>query len=227
MKVGVLSAGVFGMGRAEKVCEQNKAIEEERILRPAPAWNLEKFVSEQIRGLVRQVFLPIANPPVRQVVFSSLEDETDTGDICRRAGEILAAETAKDVAIVVDDRLHMVFDRNVALKEVGTRVRMNLWLVPFPENSDNDMSAESLHRYLGEMRREFEYSIVDAPAARGLGLAVATGQFADGIILVLSALRTRRAAARKFLEGLSHVRLLGTVLSDREFPIPQRIYRRL
>jgi Mrp family chromosome partitioning ATPase len=54
-------------------------------------------------------------------------------------------------------------------------------------------------------------------------------QFADGIILVLSALRTRRATAlraKEMLEG-AHARLLGTILTDRVFPIPESLYRRL
>jgi len=52
-------------------------------------------------------------------------------------------------------------------------------------------------------------------------------QFADGIVLVLSALHTRRAAAIKTREVLerAQVRLLGTVLCDRLFPIPEAIYR--
>jgi Mrp family chromosome partitioning ATPase len=54
-------------------------------------------------------------------------------------------------------------------------------------------------------------------------------QFADGMILVLSAQRTRRATAIKVKQTLerANVRLLGSVLSDREFPIPEGIYRRL
>jgi Mrp family chromosome partitioning ATPase len=54
-------------------------------------------------------------------------------------------------------------------------------------------------------------------------------QFADGIILVLSAQRTRRIMARK-IKGMleaAQARILGTVLSDRVFPIPDGIYRRL
>src|SRR5258708_13697834 len=55
------------------------------------------------------------------------------------------------------------------------------------------------------------------------------GQLADGVILVLSAQRTRRVTARNVKEGLerAEARILGTVLSDRDFPIPERIYRRL
>jgi Mrp family chromosome partitioning ATPase len=54
-------------------------------------------------------------------------------------------------------------------------------------------------------------------------------QSADGMILVLSAQKTRRIAARKIKDVLdaAHVRVLGTVLCDREFPIPERIYRQL
>jgi Mrp family chromosome partitioning ATPase len=55
------------------------------------------------------------------------------------------------------------------------------------------------------------------------------GQLADGIVLVLSAERTRRVTARNMkdrIEG-AHARVLGTVLCDREFPIPEKIYRRL
>jgi Mrp family chromosome partitioning ATPase len=52
---------------------------------------------------------------------------------------------------------------------------------------------------------------------------------ADGLILVLSAQRTRRATALKVKQMLeeAQVRILGAVLSDREFPMPERIYRRL
>ena len=90
-------------------------------------------------------------------------------------------------------------------------------------------ATASLHSYLGEVRREFEYSIVEAPPAGESNEATAMAQFADGIILVLSAQRTRRIAARKIKEALeeAQARLLGTVLSDRSFPIPERIYRRL
>jgi receptor protein-tyrosine kinase len=79
------------------------------------------------------------------------------------------------------------------------------------------------------VRREFEYSIVEAPPAGESNEATAMAQFADGIILVVSAQRTRRAAALKIKASLeaAKIRLLGTVLSDRLFPIPEKIYRRL
>jgi Mrp family chromosome partitioning ATPase len=83
--------------------------------------------------------------------------------------------------------------------------------------------------YLWEMRREFEYSIVGEPFPGEWNEATAMARFADGIILVLSAHRTRRIRARTMKNKLeaAQAHILGTVLSDRTFPIPEGIYRRL
>jgi Mrp family chromosome partitioning ATPase len=55
------------------------------------------------------------------------------------------------------------------------------------------------------------------------------GELADGIVLVLGANSTRKATARKIKNTLETMRsqILGTVLSERAFPIPEWIYRRL
>ena len=52
---------------------------------------------------------------------------------------------------------------------------------------------------------------------------------ADGVVLVVTANRTRRAVALGAAQALlaAGARVLGTVLADRTFPIPETIYRRL
>ena len=209
----------------------------------AGGWTPEKFGREQIQGLVRQVFLSNMGRPVRQVVFSALEPETDVKHICRQVGEALAAETMGRIA-VVGEYPQILREGETSKPEMGKcsakdesaqarrgaiRVRGNLWLMPAQE-TDGDRGATAwLHSYLDEVRREFEYSIVEGPPAGESNEAMAMAQFADGIILVLSARNTRRIAARKMKEMLeaAQVRILGTVLSDRVFPIPHGIYRRL
>ena len=51
----------------------------------------------------------------------------------------------------------------------------------------------------------------------------------DGVVLVLEANSTRRVAARKAQQAVeaANVRVLGTVLNNRTFPIPEKIYRLL
>jgi hypothetical protein len=207
------------------------------------AWSLDEFAREQIRGLVRQVFFSSVDRTIRQVVFSAVDPETDVLSICRRVGEALALETEGSVAViggfpqileVREVQSAAIPNRNDGsetdrLRQIATKARANLWWVPTEAGERNAGSAASLHAHLGQMRREFDYSIVEAPLAAESHAAMAMSQFADGIILILSAHHTRRAVARKIKDSLegTRARILGTVLSDRVFPIPQAIYRRL
>lgn len=206
-------------------------------------WTPEKFGREQIQGLVRQVFFSNAGRPVRQVVFSALEPETDVKHICRQVGEALAAETRGRIAVVgeypqilresettkaeMNDPAGR--DGRPSLRQDAIRVRSNLWLVPAHGKDAAWSATAGLRSYLDEMRQEFEYSIVEGPPAGESNEAMAMAQLVDGVILVLSARNTRRIAARKTKEMLeaAQARILGTVLSDRVFPIPCGIYRRL
>ena len=54
-------------------------------------------------------------------------------------------------------------------------------------------------------------------------------RFAEGVVLVLKANSSRRDSTRDTIQELraSNVRVLGTVLNQRTFPIPDRIYKHL
>lgn len=203
------------------------------------AWDPDSYARTQIRGLVRQVFFAGAPHSIRQVVFSPIEADAGVRTLCRRVGEALARETANSIAVLsANSRLLVNPDQLTEppprenlrpLQRIATRVRDNLWLVPRSGPDFGLGSASSLLSFLAELRREFEYSIVEAPPAGESIEAATMSQFADGIILVLTAHRTRRVTARKVKEMLeaSHVRVLGTILSERVFPVPEGIYRRL
>jgi len=227
---------MFARATVLEECPEKKSVGD------AGGWNPESYAREQIRGLVRQVFFSNAERPVRQVVCSALGPETDVKDICRKVGEALALETTGSVGVVGEypkilsgaeayaaETSARPGDGSTPLRQAASRVRGNLWLVPPPGKDGDRGSTALLHSYLGQMRREFEYSIVEGPPAGESNGATAMAQFADGIILVLCAHRTRRATARKVKEMLeaAQARILGMVLSDRDFPIPEGIYRRL
>jgi Mrp family chromosome partitioning ATPase len=80
-----------------------------------------------------------------------------------------------------------------------------------------------------DIRREFRYSIIHGPPAIEAGEALSLAQWGDGLILVVSAQHSKRLTAMRVREMLAEtdVRLLGIVLTDREFPIPEKIYRLL
>jgi hypothetical protein len=227
-------------------CTTAEHIREVRILRPATAWTAENFAREQVRSLVRQVFFNSmhkdAKARIRQVVFSAPEAETDVRSLCRRTGEILALENVGSVAVMgsypricqrsnpnLDGAAEAKSGRAMTpLRRIASRIQENLWLVPNSEPDSVPVTAK-LHSDLFDLRREFDYSILEAPPF-GQSQEVSTmAQLADGVVLVLSARHTRRAAAVSLKRSLEMVqaRILGTVLIDRTFPIPEKIYRRL
>jgi hypothetical protein len=237
MNAGILRAPVFTRD-ASNTRPRDDEQEEITGREAGVGWNPEKFAREQIRGLVRQLFFSDAVRPTRQVVFSSLEAETDVRTICRRVGECLAPQITGRVAVVgayprvLQDAEKQSVDATdedlSTLGQFATRVHANFWLVPYGTRDSRSGLSASWNSFLSDVRREFEYSIVQGMVAHS-DEAMEVAQAADGIILVLSAERTRRATARRVKEALTavHANILGTVLSDREFPIPEAIYRRL
>jgi hypothetical protein len=127
---------------------------------------------------------------------------------------------------------------------LAARVYGNLWLTPGLRRRDaagdvarcvagnprREMTGSAAwYSRLCDFRREFEYSILEGPAAGESSESAIAAQAADGMILVLTAHGTRRATVQRIQETLksTQTHLLGTILAERRFPIPEGIYRRL
>ncbi|MGH9503535.1 MAG: hypothetical protein ACRD20_11855 [Terriglobales bacterium] len=212
--------------------------------RESIAWNAVRFGEEQIRSLVRQVFLPGWPKPARQVVFCAVEDG-DVAGICLRASQVLAAQIPGKVALV---ETHLESTEEYedyrtpapvycpagfkSVRDSARRVSSHLWRVPreaFMGENEAGLSVEWLPGRLRELRLEFDYTVLHGPPAALCSDAALLGYLSDGVVLVLEANSTRRAAAQRAIQTLqaTNARLLGAVLSRRTFPIPEGIYRRL
>ena len=115
-----------------------------------------------------------------------------------RIGESLAIETLASIAVVaggprVTPEEESTCDSMPGWSEnepprgiapEGSRVRSNLWLLPSSVDDEENCTTASVRAYMSEVRREFEYSIVEAPPVCGANQATAMAQLADGIILV-------------------------------------------
>jgi hypothetical protein len=200
-------------------------------------WNPEDFAREQIRGLVRRIFFANGARPIKQVVFSPAGMHQDVADVCDRVGRALALETTADVAIVCDKAEEGMMKRvpgivGASIKSWSTQTAANVWHVPEFEEaalSVRPRTARYWLSWLAELRAEFEYAVIQGPAAGLSSEAALLAELSDGIVLVLGANRTRKVTARQ-IKGMldtTQSRILGTVLSERAFPIPDWIYRRL
>lgn len=210
-------------------------------------WNSQEFAQEQLESLIRQVFVPGFPRPSRQVVLSAVERGAGAAHVCKQVGELLAARSGESVCIVETDLRTRFLEKEFGGTSIGgeatpelagavqlssLQIADKLWFMPahaFAGTPQNASSVAWLRTRLGAIRREFGYALFHAPPIAREGSASLLAHLADGLILVLQAHRTRRATVkllREILQG-SNVRLLGAVLSERRFPIPESLYQRL
>jgi hypothetical protein len=201
---------------------------------------------EQVK-LVQRIFPLNAQSTPQLVLFSSLESEAETGSIAARSAEILAAR-AEGPVCVVDANLqwplvHRYFGvencrgfsdsfcepgpaQDFALRLSNN----NLWVMPTGSAAAQPAVSEfskCVSSRMMELRTLFKYIVVNAPLH--LDRLPALQNFAaDGVVLVVEANTTRRESVRQLLEELQMVgvRVLGVVLNNRTFPIPDAIYHK-
>jgi hypothetical protein len=227
MRTGAISAGLFGFTREAGTTGHDTVVGQKKPVASTTGSAADRFAAEQIRSLVRQVFVSGASP-VRQVIFTSLQPEIGVQQVCHKVGQTLAVETGKDVVIVtraIRSDLHQNTPPFDVARRAARHLQGNLWSLELP-GSGGDLIAESLHASMVKIRSAFEYSLI-ATSSGASEDALLMGQVSDGIVLVVSAMRTRRAVALRFRSALAQSRLLGTVLIDREFPVPAAIYKHL
>jgi Mrp family chromosome partitioning ATPase len=97
-----------------------------------------------------------------------------------------------------------------------------------PSSSDA-IGFDDLRSRVEQFRKEFDRILIDAPPLNLHGDGVALAQVADGLVLIVEAEATRRQAAQNVIRNLREagVKVLGAVLNNRTFPIPEGLYRRL
>lgn len=204
---------------------------------------------DEIFKLVQRVFFAPGNDGSRLVVVSGTESGNGCSWICARMAEVLAAQVSGTVC-VVDANLrspglhrefgvpnHYGLSDALQVREpvrgfVTQLSRTNLWLLSCgaeSEKSQTLLGSERMRALLPELQREFDYVLIDAPPLRAGDDTIMLGRNAEGVVLVLKANSSRRETARQAVHDLeaSNIRLLGAVLNQRTFPVPERIYRKL
>jgi len=190
---------------------------------------------EQIRALVQQLFFRHESKPVRHVGFATIEASTETATLCLEVARALAEQDRYDVGLIDAHPDSVPLQTQLQIPsphhaEATWPIAPRLWMVPrqswLPDASAGRITDQNLSR-LREFTAEFDFSILwCAPVS---WLTASIGRTCDGLVLVLTANKTRRLVAAQIKDQLSkaQVPLLGTVLAERRFPVPQGLYRSL
>jgi capsular exopolysaccharide synthesis family protein len=213
------------------------------------ARNLEKVSREESLHLVQKVFLTGAALPARMVIFAGLDPGNGCSQICAGAAEMLAANTTGSVCLVeanlrspslpeyfgVENHFGLsdCLRKEGPVRDFTKKLNLdNLWLLSCGATAPDVaalLNSERMKARLEELRKEFDYVLIDVPPLNQYADATALGRLTDGMVVVLEANVTRREAATKAISSLraSGVSILGAVLNKRTFPIPEKLYQRL
>lgn len=199
-------------------------------------------LSRELLSLAQNVFLSNRENTPRVVAFCGIDKESGSSQICMRLGTILAGSNGRSVCLM-DANLRSprlsqgsIEDRHTPSPVQGSGVFPlgNKLSLAYPQLLDYKQGqvlapAQDLKRQLLQLRQSFEFILIDAPGANVGADAIVLSQIADAAILVIEANSTRKVAALKAKKAMENARveLLGVVLNNRSFPIPERLYRRL
>lgn len=215
----------------------------------APALRLEDGERDEVTRLVSRVFLSGGMGP-RQVVWMGADAGTGCSRICARAADVLASTAGTQTVCAVDANLrtptlhqHFGIENHFgladALQQGGSIRRYARHLAgnrlsvitagAALEGWQMLLGSPQMQTRMSELHREFDYVLVDIPPLKLYPEAAALAKMSDGLILIVKAHATRRETAQKVVSELkaANVPVLGAILNDRTFPVPEAIYKRL
>lgn len=204
--------------------------------------------------LVNRIFLTPQRlgGPIRSTVFSAVDTRSDSALLPAAAAELLASRVTGRVCLVDADfyapSLHGcygvsneigLFDALSNSGPVRSYARRlvqgpdaSLWLLPSGSSGNKRellLTSPEVQVRIADLLAAFDYVIIAAPSITQHPAVAALGAQVDGTVMIAEAHVTRRRAVRACADTLraSGGRVLGTVLNNRTFPIPEAIYRLL
>jgi Mrp family chromosome partitioning ATPase len=215
------------------------AIERDRVRRTEPLPS-----DPHAARIVERLYLAAEGTAPQSLLFVSLESRS--GDtLCGRVAESLAAQVSGRVCVVDTNfgrpSLHSHFrvpnDRGLAgavtsddpIESFGHRIA-GTDLTVVPAGGRWEVSAsERLADRIRELREHFDYVLVQSAVGSDAADACFLGRLLGSAVLVIEAHKTRRDTAARIKSQLQQngVSVLGAVLNNRTFPVPQSLYSKL
>ena len=205
-------------------------------------------VKPEITKLVQKTFFHADSDAVRAIVFAPVE-QVRKHWLASRVGEVLANQNIGTVCVVdanlQEPSVHEYFGiengagLTAALQKDGpvesfARRLSNPSLAVMTAgehvpNWSSLLASELMVRRMAELCHFFDFVLIEGPPLKDFGVSLVLAHLVDGIILMVEANSTKRELAQQVRTELenSNVRILGAVLNNRTFPIPEAVYSRL
>lgn len=190
--------------------------------------------SEAYRTLRTNLSFYSLDNPLRSLVMTSPAVSADKGEAAANLAVTMAQSGRKTLLVDCDLRrpfLHTFFAlnnddglTNMILHDTETPPLQqtsveNLWLLtsgPKPPNPADLLGSKKVDQLIASLAEQFDFVLFNAPPVVAVSDATILGAKVDGVLLVITAGKTRRDHAEKAKEMLAkaHVRVIGVALTN-------------
>jgi non-specific protein-tyrosine kinase len=192
--------------------------------------------AEAYRTLRANLTFAALDDPIETLVVTTAAPDNEKGKVLANLAVALAQSERRTILVEADLRrpvLHEIFRvagepglttmivdestlNDPPLQETGVQ---NLWLLPSgpqPPNPTDLLGSRRMEQAIAALKGRADMVIFDAPPVVSVTDAVVLGTKVDGVLLVVSAGRTRREHTQRAKELLErgHIRIVGTVLNN-------------
>ena len=208
------------------------------------------LISEQYRILRTNILSTSAKRPVKTLVITSAVHSEGKTITALNLAMAIAQSTQKPKVLLIDADLrrgsvakYLGVDQKTGLTEILTdkadvadvlfHIDMdNLAFIAsgaVAENPAELLGSEKMKEFLAEMKTQFDYVLIDTPPIISVTDSGILGSQAEGVLMVIQAGRTQRGIVKRAEELLTqaHSKILGHVLTNIEYHLPEYIYRYL
>jgi len=197
-------------------------------------------IAESYKILRTNLAFSAASKPLKSLLITSTIPQEGKTTICINLGITLAQQGHKTIILDCDFRrpmLHRYFKRamknehglsdvligKLKLKDsIINAYRENLYCITcgtIPPNPTELLSSSVMRDVLEELKKTYEFIIIDSPPALGVADARILGRICDGILVVIFAKKTNRDAAVEVKEELERAgeKIVGYVLNGVDY----------
>jgi len=179
------------------------------------------------------LFYAAVDSPPKVILLTAPGSGEGKTNVCANLGVVLAQANKKVLILDCDWRkptMHKVFKlRNISgivnvlaserrLEEVWHEPVLELKMIsagPPPPDPTGLLESRSFAEALDQVRREFDYVLIDTPPVNTVSDALILSGRADGVLLVLDAQHTRKRDLRQAIHKLGNVdaNVIGTIMN--------------
>ena len=208
------------------------------------------LISEQYKILRTNILsLNKGNPPRTMVITSSIHSEGKSVTTLNLAVSLAQAVHKPKVLVIDADMRKGKITKYLGVKhEIGLseflqgKAQLNdclfnidvenmTFMAPgkVPDHPSELLQSEAMKDLIAQMRKRFDFVLIDTPPIISVTDSGIVGSIVDGVLMVVQAGRTQRGIIKRAEELLyqSHCKVLGHVMSNIEYHLPEYIYRYL